>query len=259
MKLRRVVTASALVVVGALGLSACTTHAGAAAQVGSTKIDTSTLRGVVDRGMAAYQAAPPAAGSTSSTPTLERSTLQQRTLGELIYLDLLRKEATSLGVGVSATDLSEYLQDFGVLQFGSMPAFYAAAARSGRSRQDLDLFAESGALMVAVGQRLVPDATSTEADARAFYDQQAAQFNGLPLSFDSLKGFLMRVMAVQTRTASAVQTKLRDLAARRHVTVNPRFGTWTWSDGQIAVVAADGSIATKPAPVPTGSSPLTLG
>jgi SurA N-terminal domain len=245
--LRRVVTAGALALVGVLGLSACTTHAGAAAQVGSQKIDTSTLRGMVDRGMSAAAAAPP---STDTTP-IGRSDLQTRTLGELVYLDLLRDEASSLGVSASAADLSSYLQNFGILQFGAMPAFYDAAAQSGISRQDLALFAERRVLETKVGEKLVPNAVASTGDARAFYDQQVAKFNGLPLTFGAVQDFLVHVIVADTEVTPVVLTKLRGIAGHQHISINPRFGQW--DNSQFNVVTADGSIATKPAPAPSAA------
>jgi hypothetical protein len=251
--LRRVVTAGALAVVGVLGLSACTTHAGAAAQVGSQKIDTSTLRGIVDRGMSAAATAPP---PTDSSP-IQRSDLQTRTLGELVYLDLLRDEASSLGLSASPADLSAYLQDFGILQFGNMPDFYAAAAQSGISRRDLSLFAERRVLETKIGERLLPDAKASVSDARAFYAQQVAKFNGLPLTFLAVQDFLVHVIVADAQVTPAVQDRLRTLAGRHHIAVNPRFGVW--DNKQFDVVTADGSIATKPAPVPSSAAGATFG
>jgi hypothetical protein len=252
-KLRRVVTAGALAVVGVLGLSACTTHTGAAAQVGSQKIDRSTLRGMVDRGMAAAAAAPAPVGSTP----VQRPDLQSRTLGELVYLDLLRDQASSLGISVSPSDLSTYLQDFGILQFGNMPDFYAAAAQSGISRQDLNLFAERRVLETKIGEKLLPDAQAPVSEAKAFYDQQVAKYNGLPLTFPAVQDFLVHVMVADTQVTPAVLNRLRELSGHRHVSINPRFGTWDAKQFQVA--SADGSIATKAAPpASSGGSPFSL-
>ncbi len=245
---RRVLAGVALVVLTA---SACTTHAGSAAQVGDEAIRTSTLRDVVDRGMAASRSAAAtgvADGSTAQAAApIERTELQRRALTTLVQLDLLEQEARSLGVTVTDQDLDAYYQAYGLLQFGSVTAFEQRAAQSGIARQDLRIAARSNVLELAITDRLTPDAVASEKQARDAYDQVVGQFGKIPLSFAQAQPYLVRWLAEEQRN-SVLHTKLREVAAREPVSINPRFGGWDSS--QLVVVAADVSVATTPAPEP---------
>ncbi len=249
---RRVLASVALVVVAA---SACTTHAGAAAQVGDETIETSTLRGIVDRGVAVARTAAATAGqSGQNAAPVERGELQRRTLSSLVYLDLLQKEARQLGVTVTGQDVDAYYQAYGVLQFGSVAVFEQRAAQGGTAREDLRAVALSGALELAITDRLTPNAVASEADARDIYDRIVGQVGKIPLSYADARPYLIRLLASEQRTP-ALQTKLREISQRETVSINPRFGGWDPS--QLSVVAADGSVATTPAPEPSLGSGLS--
>ncbi|WP_239334124.1 SurA N-terminal domain-containing protein [Frankia sp. CiP3] len=246
---RRVLVSVALVVVTS---SACTTHAGSAAQVGDEMIQTSTLRGIVDRGMAAVQAAGPAqdAQTGQSAAPIERSDLQRQVLTELVQTNLAEQRARQLGVTVTGQDVDAYYQTFGVLRYGSVAGFEKAVAQSGFAREDLQMLVRARALDLALADRLAPNALASDADAREAYDQSVAQFGSLPLSFDQARPFLTRLLS--TERAAAVEAQLRQISQRVNVSINPRFGVWSAS--QLTVLAAAGSVATTPAPEPLGGT-----
>ncbi|WP_322752654.1 SurA N-terminal domain-containing protein [Frankia sp. Cas3] len=246
---RRVLASVVLVV---LTSSACTTHAGSAAQVGDETIETSTLRGIVDRGMAATQAAGPAKDPQTgqAAAPIERGDLQRGALTLLVAANLAQQEARQLGVTVTGQDVDSYYQTFGVLQYGSVAAFEKAGAQGGFARDDLRVLIQTDALELAFADRLAPNSVASDADARNFYDQAVARFGPLPLSFGQAKPFLIRKLSTE-RTA-AVEAELRQISQREAILINPRFGVWSAS--QRAVVAADGSVATTPAPEPLGQT-----
>ncbi|WP_250285631.1 MULTISPECIES: hypothetical protein [unclassified Frankia] len=256
---RRILAGVALVVLTA---SACTTHAGSAAQIGDDTIRTSTLRDVVDRGLAVSRSAAAAdPGAAQSIAPIERTDLQRRALTTLVQLDLLEREARSLGITGTDQDLDAFYQAYSVLGFGSVAAFEQLAALGGIARQDLRVFIRSNALESAIADKLAPVTVTdaTRKQARDEYDKIVAKFGGqkkqISLSFDQAQGYLVRSLAESQRN-QAVYTKLRETAARESVSINPRFGAW--DAAQLAVVAAAVSVATTPAPAPSLGPGLTL-
>ncbi|SBW19271.1 hypothetical protein FDG2_1151 [Candidatus Protofrankia californiensis] len=254
---RRVLAGAALVVLTA---SACTTHAGSAAQVGDETIKTSTLRDVVDRGLAASRSAGATGQADDRTAQavapIERGELQRRALTTLVQLNLLEREAHSLGVTVTDQDLDAYYQAYGLLQFGSVAAFEQRAAQSGIARQDLRAAARSNVLELAITDRLTPDVIASEKQARDVYDKIVKQVGKIPLSFAQAQPYLVRWLAEEQRNP-VLHTKLREVADREPVSINPRFGSW--DSAQLAVVAADVSVATTPAPEPPLGSGISIG
>jgi hypothetical protein len=224
--------------------TACTTHAGAAAQVGSDTIETSTLRGIVDRGVAAAAALP----TRQASQSLDRGELQRRTLSTLVQLSLIQTAARRLGVSVSPQDVDAYYQAYGVLQFGSVAAFKQRAAAAGFAEPDVRTIVLSGALESAIEDKIAPDSVAPEADIRAQYNNIVQQVGKLPLSYDQARPYLARFLAGDQRAAK-LRPLLTETARWEHVSINPRFGTWDAKT--FAVSAADGSIATSAAPVPT--------
>ncbi|WP_043602887.1 MULTISPECIES: SurA N-terminal domain-containing protein [Protofrankia] len=248
---RRILAGVALVV---LSVSACTTHAGSAAQIGDDTIKTSTLRDVVDRGLAVSRSAAAANPSAAqSIAPIERTDLQRRALTTLVQLDLLEREARSLGITVADQDRDAFYQTYGVLEFGGVADFEQLAELGGIARQDLRLFLRSNALESAIADRLAPapDTDAAKEQARGRYDKIVTDFRAkgkqISLSFDQAQGYLIRSLAADQRN-QAVYTKLRETASREPVSINPRFGTW--DSAQLAVAAAGVSIATTPAPEP---------
>jgi SurA-like protein len=222
----------------------CTSHAGAAAQVGDTTIETSTLRGVVDRGAEAVESVP----AEQAAQQLERPELQRRALTTLVQYQLIAAEAESLGVTVSQQDIDAYYQAYGVLQFGSVDAFLTRAAAVGFAEDDVRTIVETGALEAAITDKLFPDLIATEEAAQAQYDSIVEQVGEIPLPFEEAKPYLQRFLADDQRSA-ALRPVLVEAADREHISINPRFGVW--DDTEFAVVAADGSVATTPGPVPS--------
>jgi hypothetical protein len=235
------------VLVGTAG-TACTTHAGAAAQVGSQSIETSQLRGIVDRGLAAadgVQVAP--TGQTASAP-LNRLDLQRRTLTTLVQLQLLAGEADRRGVTLSSGAVDSYYRAYAVLQFGSVQAFEQRAAAAGFAPRDVSLIVRSGALESALSDRVSPHLLATEAETREQYNSIVDQIGRIPLTYAQAKPYLARFIVSQERSVK-LKPVLAQAEKKDPISINPRFGTW--NTGQFAVIAADGSIASRPAPTPT--------
>lgn len=250
-KFPRLLAGLGLVVLAGAAATACTTHAGTAAQVGSTTIETSTLRGIVDRGFEAVESVP----AEQAAQSLDRTELQRRTLTTLVRLELLTVEADRLGVTVSSQEIDSYYQAYGVLQFGSVEAFEERAAAAGFAAEDVKAIVRSGALESAIGDKVAPRLLASDADARAQYDNIVAQVGEIPLSYADAKPYLRRFLVAEARAAE-IRPLLAEATEREHVSVNPRFGEWDAQ--QVAVVDAAGTIATTPEPV-SDLDEITLG
>ncbi|MCM3924406.1 SurA N-terminal domain-containing protein [Frankia sp. AiPs1] len=248
MKFSRLLAGVGLAVLVGTAGTACTTHAGAAAQVGSQSIETAQLRGIVDRGLAAADGVPAAQTGQTATAPLNRLDLQRRTLTTLVQLHLLAGEADRRGVTLSSGAIASYYQAYAVLQFGSVPAFERRAAAAGFAPRDVSLIVRSGALESALSDRVSPHLLATEAETREQYNSIVDQVGRIPLTYAQAKPYLARFIVSQERSV-----KLRPVLAQAEkkdpISINPRFGTW--NTGQFAVIAADGSIASRPAPTPT--------
>ena len=242
--LPRAIVGLALAALVATVGTACSSHAGAAAQVGDTTIETSTLRGLVDRGAAAVESVP----AEQASQQLQRPELQRRALTTLVQYQLIAAEAESLGVTVSQQDVDAYYQAYGILQFGSVDAFLTRAAAVGFAKEDVRLIIETGALEAAITDKLFPDLLASDEAAQAQYDSVVDQVGEIPLPFEEAKPYLKRFLADEQRSA-ALRPVLVEAAAREHISINPRFGAW--DSKEFAVVAADGSVATTPGPVPS--------
>lgn len=245
MNLRRVRTAAAGAALVALSAAACTTHAGSSAQVGSSTISTSTLRGLVQRGSAAVTANP-----TAGQP-LDPPALQRRLLSLLVTDKLVDEEAGKLGVSVTRQDISSYDQAFGALNFGSAAKFHQQLAAAGVGPSDTDLYVRYAALQEAIEDKISPAPTVSDAALRQQYDAVVAQAGKIPLSFEAAKPWIQRFVADQNRS-EALTKRLTSLEHSTKISINPRFGRW--DSAQLGVVAADGSIATKIAPAPSAAA-----
>jgi len=234
----------------ALAVSGCTSHAGAAAQVDSQTIDTATVRGIVDRGMDAYNAYVAAhPDATSQQTPVTRDDLQRRTLSNLIRYQVDLTEASKLGITLSPQDASAYYQSYAIFGSGSVAAFEQVGAAVGFAPQDLPTIIRTYALESKIEDKIMPDLVASAADTRSAYESALTQFNvkSLPLSFAEAQPFLSRQLQNGVRGAK-LRPILAATAGRDHVSVNPRFGVWSADD--LLVLAADGSIATKATPLP---------
>ncbi|MEX5631300.1 SurA N-terminal domain-containing protein [Parafrankia sp. FMc2] len=243
MKFPRLLAGLGLAVLTGIAGTACTTHAGAAAQVGSSTIETSTVRGIVDRGFEAVESVP----AEQAAQSLDRAELQRRTITTLVQLKVLETEAKRLGITLSGQDIDAYYQAYSVLRFGSVEAFETRAAAAGFAREDVDVIVRAGALESAIGDKVAPTTLASPAEARAQYDGIVAQVGDLPLTFEVARPYLQRFLASDQRSAR-IQPLLEEAATREHISVNPRFGEW--DPKQFAVVSAPGTIATTSAPEP---------
>ncbi|WP_101835094.1 SurA N-terminal domain-containing protein [Frankia canadensis] len=248
MKLSRLLAGVGVAVLVGFAGTACTTHAGAAAQVGSSTIDTSKLRGIVERGLAAASTVPISQSGQSASSALNPPELQRRALTTLVQLNLLTEEAHRRGITLSEGDVAAYYQAYAVLQFGSVRAFEQRAAAAGFDQRDVSVIVRSGALESAISDQISPRLLATDAETRAQYDSIIDQVGRIPLSYAQAKPYLARFIVTDQRSA-----ELRPVLARAEkadpISINPRFGRW--DTDQFAIVAADGTIASRPAPTPT--------
>ncbi|EIV95581.1 SurA N-terminal domain-containing protein [Frankia sp. QA3] len=247
MKLSRLLAGVGFVVLVGTAGTACTTHAGTAAQVGSQPIETSQLRGIVERGLAAADGVPISQSGQTASSALNRTELQRRTLTTLVQLELFSGEAARRGITLSPADIASYHQAYAVLQFGGVRAFEQRAAAVGFAQRDVSVIMRSGALELALGDRVSPNLLATEAETREQYDSIINRFGRIPLTYAQAKPYLARFIVRRERLA-----KLRPVLAQAEkkdpISINPRFGTW--DTGQFTVIAADGTIASRPAPTP---------
>lgn len=244
MNLRRAAAALGLTLAAGLSMSACTTHAGAAAQVGDTRIATSELRGLVTRGAEAARGAAP--GQQVDEAVLAR---QQLTL--LVTDELVGRLARSLGVSVTGQQVDGFRAAFAILQYGGEQGLRQAAARGGIAASDLPMVLRSRALEEAVGDKVAGDLTVPAGQVRQAYEQVRARFGPIPLTLEQATPELRRLLLREQRS-ERVQPLLQEQARKAGVSVNPRFGRW--DPEQLAVVEADGSLST-PAPGPPATSP----
>jgi hypothetical protein len=246
--------AGAAVPVAVLCTSACTTHAGSAAQVGSDRVSVSVLRGLVSRGLSAGNTKE--ATTARSGSALQQDEVQRRQLTFLISTELLQRLADRLSVHVTPQDVDAYRQAFAALQYGGEPGLRTAAAAGGIAPDDLPRYMAEGALELAVQDKVAGNVKATDSEITSAYDQVKQQYPNQPLSLAAARPWLAKFLVSQQRTA-VVRTRLTAQANSDGVSVNPRFGRW--DRAQLTVAAGDGSVATTPAPGPVSpsASPLT--
>lgn len=223
--------------------TACTTHAGAAAQVGSSAIETSTLRDIVERGVEAVEAS----AGEQAVLNVNRPMLQRNALTTLVRIELLESEADRLGVSVSDQEVDAYYQAYAVLQAGSVEEFEQQAAGGGYDKEYLSTVVYMFALQSAIVDKVAPDKLASEDEAREYYDTIVDQFGEIPLSFEQSRPYLQRLIPAEDR-AAVLLPLLEEAAQREGISINPRFGQWNMEE--LAVVSADGTIATTPEPAP---------
>jgi hypothetical protein len=239
-------------VVGAVGLAlaGCTSHAGAAAQVDDKTVSTDSVRAIVNRGMDAYSgfaAAHP--DEVAQRQPVTRDGLQRTALGNLVEYQLDLIEARKLGVTLSPQEADAYFQAYGIFRYGGVAAFEQVGAASGFAPGDLRTVFRAYALESKIEDTIAPDLVASGAATRSVYDKTLAQLGAksLPLTYAQAQPFLARQMQNDQRDAK-LRPILTATSKDSHVSVNPRFGVWSADD--IQVLAADGSIATKPVPTP---------
>jgi hypothetical protein len=142
-----------LVAVTALGVtSACTARAGAAAIVGSDRIEVSTLHGMTVRGT-----------NTAALQTFgSAEALQRRELTLLVRRDLIASLASQMGVSVSPQQVGAVAHNF-ASQAGGQKAFEQQAEQSGISTRDLQGVLHDEALGEAITAKLSSDPTKGDA------------------------------------------------------------------------------------------------
>ncbi|WP_232793988.1 MULTISPECIES: SurA N-terminal domain-containing protein [Pseudofrankia] len=237
----------------AVAMTACTSHAGAAAQVDDQTIDTATVSAIADRGMEAYTAYAAAhpdvvAQRESQQGPITRDLVQRRALNSLIRVRLDEAKARELGITLTPQDFDAYYQALAVTQAGSVPAFEDAVGVLGFAPQDVRTQVHVDALESKIADKVAPDLVGTDAQAKSAYDGLLAQFGvkSLPLSYEQLRPFLARDIVEGTARSDKVTPELVKLSRQVGVSVSPRFGAWSVDDLQ--VLPQSGSIATTATP-----------
>jgi hypothetical protein len=154
-----------LVAVTALGVtSACTARAGAAAVVGSDRIEISSLHGMTVRGT-----------NTASLQTFgSAEALQRRELTLLVRRDLIASLAKQMGISVSPGQVGAVEHNF-ASQAGSQSAFEQQAEQSGVAVRDLPGVLRDEALGEAISAKLTSDATKADALYAQALQKEAAR------------------------------------------------------------------------------------
>ncbi|MBX6388560.1 MAG: SurA N-terminal domain-containing protein [Frankia sp.] len=263
--------------------TACSNHAGAAAQVGDTTIDTSELSARVDRGLAAAEALTEDQvafvgllfGNQLTWPrTIDRSALQLNTLSLMVRLELLEAEADRLGITVTDQEVDATLQAMS-FQYGGIEALRLAFAANGTAPEDLPEIARADLLESRILDEVAPRLVASNDDTRKAYDNLLTAYDDMrslctgatgdvrdacnvlttPIgsatpSYEAVRPYLSRLLQSDARQAE-LNPLLEDAARREGVSVSPRFGVWSVDDLSVVADRTSGSIATTPTPVPT--------
>ena len=153
----------------ALGLSGCGNsplHTGAAATVGSQRISTTALAGLVRRGLADPQA--------EQQLGADRVAFQRQALGRLINHDVLAEAARRKDVTVSDAEVQAKRGEF-ERQAGGSSQLLQQAAQNGIAVADLPGFIHDVVLNEALGAKLTQDVQVPQAQLAALYASSANQ------------------------------------------------------------------------------------
>lgn len=151
MRLRRTLTAAALAVVAATGLSACQSKVGLAASVGAQRLTDADLSGYVQPGTVPYTDQ-----NTNSTVVPKVYALQNWIQGKLFASAVAHKggAATSGELGRART------AELGNQTIGQAEAFYD---RLGYTKKFADLIVDQTAVLVVLVERIAPGITPEQA------------------------------------------------------------------------------------------------
>lgn len=156
----------------ALAMTSCShpAHAGAAATVGSDRVPTGTLQGMVDRGVAVIPA--------STTPKPATVDIERSDLTRLIQLSVLKNMAAGLKVTVSDQDIDTALTDAAEQNAQSSDAasaktaLEASAAQQGIDPTTLRTYAE----VAAYEEKIVEALPTSQSALQAAYQKNIASF-----------------------------------------------------------------------------------
>jgi foldase protein PrsA len=167
----RIATATVAVSLAALALTGCgnsPVRSGAAATVGSARISTDQLAGLVTRGLKDPQA--------QQQLGADKAKFQRQTLARLIRHQLLLKAAGSAGVTASPGAIDAKLADF-ERQAGGSQQLLQQAAQGGIAAQDLRPFVADLVLIDALGDKLTQGIDVPAAALQGLYAKNIAQYD----------------------------------------------------------------------------------
>ena len=158
------------IAVFALALTGCAraSHAGAAATVGNTRISAIDLQAVIDRGLK-----DPTAQQQLGA---QKEDFQRQVLTRLIQAVLVDKLAKREGVTVTQQQIDAKRADY-AKQSGGDPQLVTQAAQNGVAEPDLNAYIRTIVLRDAVGKKLLKNATVPDAQLKALYQQNIAQYD----------------------------------------------------------------------------------
>lgn len=159
-----------MVAVASLSLSACgdSSHAGAAAVVGGTRITTVDLQGVVTRGLAD----PTAAQQLGAQP----DDFQRQVLTRLIQGVLVDDLAKEMGVTVTQQQIDAQRTSYDT-QAGGDAALVTQAAQNGVGSADLADYIRTIVVRNAIGAKLTASISVPDAQLKALYQQNIAMYD----------------------------------------------------------------------------------
>jgi foldase protein PrsA len=168
---RRIATSTAAVGLAALALTGCGSspvRSGAAATVGSTRISTAELAGLVSRGLKDPQA--------QQQLGADKPKFERETLARLIRHQVFVKAAQLEHVTVQGGAIDAKIADF-ERQAGGHQQLLQTAAQGGIAPGDLRAFISDLVITDEVGDKLTEDIPVPPAQLQALYKQNAAQYD----------------------------------------------------------------------------------
>lgn len=193
--------------------AACQARPGAAAFVGDTRIGDSRVQDLFDEGL--------------NDPAVRKavndlSGYRVVVLSRLIKHELITAMAAGLGVTATERDVADMLARQQQRLGGPQQLAATVAESLGLPQKQITTFMRDLALLDNVGKELTKDVTFSEAELRAFYDQN----NGASVGpFEQIRQQVIDVMR-QQRSGQAIERNVKDVLRTHPVRVNPRYGSF---------------------------------
>jgi foldase protein PrsA len=168
---RRTAATTAAAALAALALSGCGSspvRSGAAATVGSTRISTADLAGLVSRGLKDPQAQQQLG---ADKPKFERDTLA-RLIRHQVFVKAAQLEHVTVQGGAVDAKIADFER-----QAGGHQQLLQTAAQGGIAPSDLRAFISDLVITDEVGDKLTEDVAVPPAQIQALYTQNAAQYD----------------------------------------------------------------------------------
>lgn len=207
-------TSAALAVVCLIPLSACESRAGAAAFVGDTRIGDSRVQDLTDAGLG-----DPAVRAGVKSVSEYRGVV----LSRLIKHELIARVAAKVGVTATDGEVAQVLSAEQQRAGGAQKLEAAiAAAPLGLPKGQIEPFFRDLILLDKIGAQLTKGQVLTEAELRAFYDQNGGAAVG---PYEQIRPQVLQALRRQ-RAARETEKYVKDFLGQVRVKVNPRYGSF---------------------------------